>query len=112
MSNPPELRSAAASPTTPQRVTHNATARRFETRAGDEPLSFLSYMYEGDRVVFDHTFVPEELRGRGIAAKLARAALTEARERHWRIVPRCSYVATFIKRNPEFADLADGESSS
>lgn len=91
------------------RVTHNATIQRFETRAGDGPLSFLSYTFEGDCVVFDHTFVPDELRGRGIAAKLARAALEEARQRRWKVVPRCSYVAAFIKRHPEFAHLVDRE---
>ena len=65
---------------------------------------------KGARVVFDHTLVPDELRGRGIAAKLACAALTEARQQRWRIVPRCSYVAAFIKRHPEFANLVDRES--
>lgn len=91
------------------RVTHNATTQRFETRAGDEPLSFLSYIFESDCVVFDHTFVPNALRGRGIAAMLARAALNEARQRGWKVVPRCSYVAAFIKRHPEFADLVGCE---
>ena len=94
----------------PLPVVHNVSLRRFEAQTGDVPLSFLSYTFEGDRVVFDHTFVPDELRGRGIAAKLARAALEEARQRRWKVVPRCSYVAAFIKRNPEFADLVDRES--
>lgn len=96
----------------PLPVVHNVSLRRFEDQTGDGPSAFLSYTFEGDCVVFDHTFVPETLRGRGIAAKLARAALEEARQRRWRIVPRCSYVAAFIKRNPEFADLVDRELSS
>lgn len=94
----------------PLPVVHNVSLRRFEAQTGEEPSSFLSYTFEGECVVFDHTFVPDELRGRGIAAKLACAALTEARQRRWRIVPRCSYVAAFIKRNSEFADLVDRES--
>ena len=89
----------------PLPVVHNVSLRRFEDQTGDGPSSFLSYTFEGDCVVFDHTFVPDELRGRGIAANLVRAALNEARQRRWRIVPRCSYVAVFIKRHPEFADL-------
>lgn len=105
----PDLRSTPSHSPKSLLVTQNAAIRRFETRTGDEPLSFLSYTFEGDCVVFDHTFVPEELRGRGIAAKLARAALDEARQRKWKIVPRCSYVAAFIKRNPEFAGLLHGE---
>ena len=94
----------------PLPVVHNASLRRFEDQTGDASSSFLSYTFEGDCVVFDHTFVPEALRGRGIAAKLARAALEEARQRRWKVVPRCMYVAAFIKRNPEFADVVDRES--
>lgn len=86
-------------------VAHDASSRRFEVRVGDHPLAFLSYSFDGDRVVYGHTFVPTELRGKGIAANLVRAALEEARQRGWRVVPRCSYVAAFIKRNPQFADL-------
>ncbi len=93
----------------PLSVVHNVSLRRFEDQTGDAPLSFLSYTFEGDCVVFDHTFVPDELRGQGIAAKLARAALEESRQRRWKVIPRCSYVAAFIKRNPQFADLVATE---
>lgn len=89
---------------------HNVSLRRFEVQTGDGSLSFLSYTFEGDCVVFEHTFVPDVLRGRGIAAKRARAALEEAEQRRWKVVPRCPYVATFIKRNPKYTDLADRES--
>ncbi|HEY9175495.1 MAG TPA: GNAT family N-acetyltransferase [Verrucomicrobiae bacterium] len=93
----------------PLPVVHNVSLRRFEDQTSDAPWSFLSYAFEGDCVVFDHTFVPDGLRGRGIAAKLARAALEEARQRGWRVIPRCSYVAAFINRHPEFAGLLFGE---
>jgi len=87
-------------------VTHDSDRHRFELRAVAGPPAFLSYTREGDRVVFAHTEVPLALRGRGLAAVLARAALKEARRQGWVIVPRCEYVASFIGRNPEFADLA------
>lgn len=88
-------------------VTHNVKLQRFESPVGDASPTFLSYIHEGEHVILDHTFVPDELRGRGLAATLVRAALDEARQRNWRIIPRCSYVAGFIKRNPEFADLVE-----
>ncbi len=90
-------------------VTHDVISRRFEVRAGNHPLAFLSYSFDGDRVIFEHTFVPTALRGKGIAANLVRAALEEARQRRWKIVPRCSYVAGFINRNLQFADLVAQE---
>ncbi|WP_295487689.1 phosphoenolpyruvate--protein phosphotransferase [Accumulibacter sp.] len=90
----------------PRPIIHDVVRQRFESPAG-AALASLSYVIEGERVILDHSFVPGELRGRGIAAALARRALDEARQRRWKIVPRCSYVARFIERHPEFADLVD-----
>ena len=90
---------------TPPLVTHHADTRRFEIHVGDGEPAFLSYTGEGDRVVFEHTYVPDHLRGKGMGGILVRAALEAARQRQWKIIPRCTYVAAFIKRNPQFADL-------
>jgi predicted GNAT family acetyltransferase len=87
-------------------VTHDTALRRFEVLA-DGVLAFLSYTREGAAVVMDHTYVPDAFRGRGVGAALVRAALDEARRQNWSIVPRCSFVAAFIERNPEYADLVD-----
>jgi predicted GNAT family acetyltransferase len=89
---------------TPISVRHNAAAHRFEAEV-DGRLAVADYELDGERVVFTHTFVPPELRGRGIAEKLVRAALEWARTEQRRVVPACSYVAAFIRRNPEFGPL-------
>ncbi len=52
-----------------------------------------------------HTFVPADMRGQGIAARLVDALIADARERGFRIAPDCSYVATVFRRHPEWADL-------
>jgi len=89
---------------TPVQVTHNATARRYEAVV-DGHLSICEYEQAEGRMVFTHTVVPGELRGRGIAEKLVRAALADARTAGRKVVPACSYVAKFIERHQEFADL-------
>ncbi|MRR31361.1 N-acetyltransferase [bacterium] len=82
-------------------VEHKVAESRFEVRVADQ-LAFLSYTTEAPgRVSFDHTFVPETLRGQGVAAALVRSALTEARQRGWKVVPRCSYVAAYLRKHPE-----------
>ena len=91
-------------PSTAQ-ATHDPGRQRFVWAADGAPPAFLSYTFAGDRVIFEHTFVPDALRGQGLAAQLVRAALTEARRVGWKVVPACSYVASFIKRHPEFADV-------
>jgi len=85
-------------------VQHNVALSRFETEVSGH-LSIAEYDLRGDQMVMTHTFVPPELRGQGIAEKLVRAALEHARSRHWRVVPACSYVATFIQRHAEFQPL-------
>ncbi len=85
-------------------VTHNEAEQRFETQVYGE-LALCEYQREGDRIVFTHTYVPPELRGRGVAQKLVRVALDYARDQHLQIVPACSYVAAYVQRHPEFQSL-------
>ncbi|MEO6993391.1 MAG: GNAT family N-acetyltransferase [Lacunisphaera sp.] len=85
-------------------VRNNETDRRYEATV-DGQLSVADYVVENGRVIFTHTFVPPELRGRNIAATLVRAALSDARARNLKVVPACSYVAKFIERHPEYRDL-------
>jgi len=87
------------------RATHFPGRQRFELKSGPGEPAVLTYHKRGEAIVIDHTFVPTRLRGQGIAATLARDALLEARRLGWKIIPDCSYVETFILRNPEFSDL-------
>lgn len=68
----------------------------------------LVYKKAGEGVLdYMHTFVPPELRGGGIAGKIVKTALEYAREHQFRVIPSCSYVDAFIRRHPEFADMAE-----
>lgn len=94
------------SSTTPEVVSHNVQARRFELET-EGKMALMEYRLEGDRMIFTHTFVPPELRGRGLAERMVRAALEHARTQGLRVVPQCSYVGVFLGRHSEFADLVD-----
>jgi len=58
-----------------------------------------------DTLMVDHTLVPPEIGGRGIAAKLVDALIADARKLGEKIDPQCSYVAAAFRRHPEWADL-------
>jgi predicted GNAT family acetyltransferase len=45
------------------------------------------------------------LSGQGIGSKLARGALEQARTHGLKVVPKCPFIAAFIAKNAEFADL-------
>lgn len=88
----------------PVTVLHKPGANRYEAVV-DGHLSVCEYERVGDNLVFTHTLVPPELRGRGIAEQLVRAALADARTAGQKVVPACSYVAKFIERHREYQDL-------
>jgi predicted GNAT family acetyltransferase len=78
--------------------------QRYELNV-DGYAAFVTYAREGDCLILIHTEVPSELQGRGIGSALARSVLSEARDRHLRVEPRCEFIAGFIQRHPEFTDL-------
>jgi uncharacterized protein len=89
--------------TTPD-VTHNAAAGRFEART-EHGLAQLQYAVRGDVLDLAHTTVPAEAEGRGVGAALAKAALDHARREGVKVIPSCPFVATYVKRNKQYADL-------
>lgn len=61
---------------------------------------------EDDRTLhLIRTFVPPHLRGRGIGARLVKAALDHARAEGLRVTTSCWFVDAFLDRNPEYAEL-------
>jgi predicted GNAT family acetyltransferase len=86
-------------------IRNNESTSQYETTI-DGATAFVAYDREGDdRIVFTHTVVPESLSGRGLASELVTYALDDARAQNLKVVPQCPYVASFIKRHPEYEEL-------
>lgn len=85
-------------------IVNNITASRFEVSLDGE-LAICDYHRDGNTLVLPHTVVPAALQGRGIAALLVQAALDWARAEGVKVRPVCSYVASYMQRRPETADL-------
>ena len=80
-------------------------AHRYELRDGDEVIGFIVHRLSGDVITLVHTEVDPAHAGQGHAATLARGALDDARSRGLTVVPSCPYVAAYIAKHPEYADL-------
>lgn len=87
-------------------VTNNVAASRWEAVL-DGHTAFAEYFVRGSVVTFPHTLVPAELEGRGIASKLAKAALDDARARGQTVIPRCPFFHRYIERHTEYEHLVD-----
>ena len=87
-------------------TTHGAY--RVELASADRPAT-LTWRALGPLRIAESTFVPPEMRGRGIAQQLVEALVADARAQGFKIVPQCSYVDALFRRHPEWSDLlADG----
>ena len=73
--------------------------------AGSSAVGRLTWVQHGAVRAAEHTLVPPEIGGRGVAAKLVEALVADAREHRFKIDPVCSYVAAAFKRHPSWADL-------
>jgi predicted GNAT family acetyltransferase len=85
-------------------IRDNKAQSRFEADADGE-VAVAYYTRAPGVITFTHTEVPFRLQGQGIASRLVRGALEAARAEGLKVVPRCSFVSSYIARHPEFNDL-------
>lgn len=85
-------------------IRHDVPGGRFVTTV-DGHAGYVEYERTGKVMTITHTVVPSEIGGRGIAGRLVAAALDHARGEGLKVVPRCSYAASWIDRHPQYGDL-------
>lgn len=88
----------------PLAIQHDRAAHRFEVSV-DGTSCVLEYELADGVMTISHTGVPSQVGGRGIASALMAAAMTTARAEQWKVVPACSYAATWVQRHPDNVDL-------
>lgn len=82
-------------------VEHNPQKQCFSAEV-DGYQAVLEYRTVDEQTLdFCHTFVPDQLRGKGVAAVLAKAAFAYAKEQQVKVIPSCSYIATYVQRYPQ-----------
>lgn len=77
---------------------------RYVYAVGDDEAELTFALSEG-RMIIDHTYVPPVFREKGIALKLVKRAVNDARQKGWKITPLCSYAAVQFRRHEEWQDL-------
>jgi uncharacterized protein len=69
----------------------------------------VEYMKVQDHIYLTHTEVPPELEGKNIGKILVKKVLEDIEKKKLILVPLCPFVASYIKRNPEWKRLLDKE---
>jgi uncharacterized protein len=96
------------SPTGDPLVFDNSGEHRYEIYSGDDLAGLAAYTATADRIVFTHVETREPFESHGFGSRLVRAALDDARRQNKRVTAQCPFVASYIRRHPEYRDLVDG----
>ena len=90
-------------------VVRNEELSRYEITVGGRLAGVADFRVSPDgTVILPHTQIETGMQGRGLGARLVRAALDDLRSAGRRVDPQCWYVAQFIDENPSYKDLLAG----
>lgn len=78
----------------------------FADAQGQLRTVFADYAVQGQTRVILHVEADPALRGTGAAGRFMQALAEHARAEGLKLAPRCSYAVVWLKRHPEYDDLA------
>jgi predicted GNAT family acetyltransferase len=85
----------------------NTGADRYELHLDGHQVSLASYYERDNVVVLPHTETDPAYGGKGYAGQLVKFALDDIRAQERKVDPACPYVADYIAKHPEYADLLE-----
>ena len=92
-------------------VRDNPGRHRFEAYLDGALAGFAAYHRVPGRITFTHTEVPDRFEGQGVGSALAARALDAARREGLAVVPHCPFIAGYIDKHPEYADLVAADAA-
>ncbi|SFR68858.1 DNA polymerase-4/hypothetical protein [Agromyces sp. CF514] len=82
-------------------------ARRYVITVDGVQAGIAVFVASPTALTFTHTVVDPAFGGRGIGSRLARFALDDTIARGLRIVPRCPFIAEFVRLHPGYEASVD-----
>ena len=82
----------------------NTESHRYELPVGGE-VAVVIYNLSGQNLMITETLVPVALEGQGIASRLAKHVIADARARNLLILPVCPFFSAYLQKHPEHADV-------
>jgi len=89
------------------KIERNDAAERYELTLDGEPVGFAQYRATPGRIVFTHTVIEPDHEGKGLGSRLAKFVIDDAIARGDRIVPRCPFIAAYLREHPGYEASVD-----
>ena len=86
-------------------LTHNPATQRYEAKLEGKVIAFIEYRDTSSVRSLTHTKVNDNLEGQGISSQLVKFALEEIKSSDSGLVPMCPFVAAYVQRHREYAEL-------
>lgn len=81
----------------------NTEMHRYEL-AVDGDVAVVTYNLPASGLMITETIVPVSLEGKGLASRLAKHVIADAKQRGLAILPVCPFFSSYLKKHPEHAD--------
>lgn len=70
------------------------------------PLAEITFVHSGaNKIIIDHTYVSNAMKGRGIGERLVKQVVEYARQENKKIVPLCSFAKKIITCDADCQDV-------
>lgn len=80
----------------------------FYVERDGEIIAEMTYSKAGEeKIIIDHTWVDDSLRGQGVAGRLVERGVEFARAESLKVIPLCSYTKARIEKHEELQDVLD-----
>ncbi len=81
------------------KVEHNTEDQEFTANIAGGEAELAYSLPENNVIDFQHTYVSENLRGKGVAEQLVKTGLEYARNNNLKVMATCQFVASYVKRH-------------
>lgn len=89
-----------------QHLDHGQQGEFFAVNESGQRIAEISYVWSSEyKIIANHTWVDDSLRGQGVARQLLDVLVAFAREKNLKIVATCSYVDVMFSRDKSLADV-------
>jgi len=86
-------------------IIHNKEQQKFYLEKDGKESYAIYFMHDSKTINILRTYVPPEMRNKGLAGEVVKAVLEYAKENNLKVIPTCSYTDYFIDKNKEYEKL-------